>query len=171
VLTPAPPWNPSTRFRDQPGRIGAALDPHASTGCSADGPRHGATFDTLGSRHDQLRSTTFYEPPHDITHRHADPWRVVLMLAAVPLRPDQLQPAVLLALAPDDLGVDTSAGILVIQGKGFGFLLLDLLGNGRHCLVHSPFAPAGCLFQSAAARSMYRCFLPALRLPRRFPVW
>jgi hypothetical protein len=33
---------------------------------------------SCGSRHDELRSTTFYEPPHDIRHRHAGPGRVVL---------------------------------------------------------------------------------------------
>ena len=30
-------------------------------------------------RRAELRGTTFYEPPYDITHRQADPWRVVLV--------------------------------------------------------------------------------------------
>jgi hypothetical protein len=34
------------------------------------------------SRHDELRSITFYEAPHDITHRYAGPWQMVLMPAA-----------------------------------------------------------------------------------------
>ena len=37
---------------------------------------------SCGRCHDQLRSTTFYEPPHDIRHRRAGPWRVVLVLVA-----------------------------------------------------------------------------------------
>ena len=33
---------------------------------------------SCGSCHDELWSTTFYEPPHDIRHRQADPWPVLL---------------------------------------------------------------------------------------------
>jgi hypothetical protein len=33
---------------------------------------------TGGSGHEQLRSTTLREPPHDITHRQAGPWLVSL---------------------------------------------------------------------------------------------
>ena len=29
---------------------------------------------SCGSCHDELRHTTFYEPPHDIRHRQAGPW-------------------------------------------------------------------------------------------------
>ena len=36
---------------------------------------------TCGSSHGELRSTTFYEPPHDITQCQAGPWQVVLMSA------------------------------------------------------------------------------------------
>jgi hypothetical protein len=28
-------------------------------------------------RHDELRTATFYEPPHDIRHRRTGPWPVV----------------------------------------------------------------------------------------------
>jgi hypothetical protein len=31
-----------------------------------------------GRCHDELWSSTFYEPPHDITHRQASPWQVAL---------------------------------------------------------------------------------------------
>ena len=33
---------------------------------------------SCGSCHDELRSTTFYEPPHDIRHRQIGPRGVVL---------------------------------------------------------------------------------------------
>jgi hypothetical protein len=33
---------------------------------------------SCGSCHDERRSATFYEPPHDIRHRQAGPWLVVL---------------------------------------------------------------------------------------------
>jgi hypothetical protein len=33
---------------------------------------------SCGSFHDELRSTKFYVPPHDIRHRQAGPWRVAL---------------------------------------------------------------------------------------------
>jgi hypothetical protein len=40
-----------------------------------------------GSCHDELQTTTFYAPPHEITHRQAGPWQVVLVPAALPLGP------------------------------------------------------------------------------------
>ena len=43
-----------------------------------DGRGMGHLLISCGSCHDELRSTTFYEPPHDIRHRQAGPWRVVL---------------------------------------------------------------------------------------------
>jgi len=42
-----------------------------------------------GCCHDQLRSTTFYEPPHDTVHRQTDPWQVVLAPLAPPVRPER----------------------------------------------------------------------------------
>ena len=29
---------------------------------------------SCGSCHDELRTTTFYKPPHDIRHRRTGPW-------------------------------------------------------------------------------------------------
>jgi hypothetical protein len=43
---------------------------------------------SCGSCHNQVRSTTFYEPLHDIMRRQAGPWLAVLTFAALPLRPD-----------------------------------------------------------------------------------
>jgi hypothetical protein len=44
---------------------------------------------SCGRCHDQLRNTTFYESPHDIVHRQADPWQVVLAPVAPPVRPER----------------------------------------------------------------------------------
>ena len=41
-----------------------------------DGRGMGHLLISCGSCHDELRSTTFYEPPHDIRHRQAGPWLV-----------------------------------------------------------------------------------------------
>jgi hypothetical protein len=40
---------------------------------AAEGRGMGHLWSFCGSCHDELRSTTFYEPPHDITHRQAGP--------------------------------------------------------------------------------------------------
>ena len=34
-------------------------------------PGHGSSDDLLHKRRDELRSTAFYEPPHDIMHHQA----------------------------------------------------------------------------------------------------
>jgi hypothetical protein len=49
---------------------------HASTGSPAEGRGMGDLLISCGSCHDELRRTTFYEPPHDIRHRQAGPWLV-----------------------------------------------------------------------------------------------
>ena len=52
-----------------------------------DGRGMGHLLISCGSCHDELRSTTFYEPPHDIKHRQAGPWQVVLMSATDSVHP------------------------------------------------------------------------------------
>jgi hypothetical protein len=42
-----------------------------------DGRGMGHLWISCGSCHDLQRSTTFYEPPHDIRHRQAGPWQMV----------------------------------------------------------------------------------------------
>ena len=42
----------------------------------AEGRSMGYLLISCGSCHDELRRTTFYEPPHDIKHRQAGPWLV-----------------------------------------------------------------------------------------------
>jgi hypothetical protein len=37
---------------------------------------------SCGSRHDELQSTTFYEPPHDIKHRRSGAGGLWLVAAA-----------------------------------------------------------------------------------------
>jgi hypothetical protein len=58
-----------------PGQAGdgrmEALHLRGNTGSSRGPPGHGHLVISCGNRHDELRSTTFYEPPHDIRHRHA----------------------------------------------------------------------------------------------------
>jgi hypothetical protein len=51
-----------------------ALHLHASTGSSCGGPGMGHLLISCGSCHDELRTTTFYKPPHDIRHRRTGPW-------------------------------------------------------------------------------------------------
>jgi len=60
-----------------------ALYLHARTGAAAEGRGMDHLLISCGSCHDDLRSPTFYEAPHDIRHRQAGPWPVVLD----PLRP------------------------------------------------------------------------------------
>ena len=40
---------------------------------AAEGRGMGHLMISRGTCHDELRTTTFYEPPHDITHRRAGP--------------------------------------------------------------------------------------------------
>ena len=43
---------------------------------AAEGRGMGHLLISCGCCHDELRSTTCYEPPHDVTHRQAGPWQV-----------------------------------------------------------------------------------------------
>jgi hypothetical protein len=43
---------------------------------AAEGRGIGHLLICCGSWDDELRRTTFYEPPHDIRHRQAGPWLV-----------------------------------------------------------------------------------------------
>ena len=52
---------------------------HANDGPTAKASKVNPVSLVRGLGHEQLRRTTFYEPPHDVTHRQGDLWPVVLV--------------------------------------------------------------------------------------------